>query len=359
MAGVGFDVDGLEVRRAGRLVLRVPSLAIVAGETLAILGPNGAGKSTLLSILAGLQAPTTGSARIGGDSAKLLSARRRVSLLPQDAPLLLGTVEGNVARPLALRGVSGPDRRRRTAAMLERMGLSSLGARHSARLSGGEARRVALARALVTEPEALLLDEPFNGIDDPSRERLVADIRDAVRASGRTLVLVTQRRDEALRLATRLAVIWEGEIKQSGPTEQVLARPADPAIARFLGLENVLKGRVTSRMLDGIVVDVHGVGLHAAFASSASIGPEAWIVFGPEQVELRALDDTSQGSPRNLLPAKVVSVVPREGRVEISLDAGFPVVAVVTRAAVEELGLTPGVRVRAVLKATALHVIPA
>lgn len=359
MAGVGLEVEGLEVRRGSRVVLRVPSFAVVPGEALAILGPNGAGKSTLLSHLAGLECPTSGSTHIGGASATSLRARRRISLLPQDAPLLSGTVENNVARPLALRGVPGPDRCHRVAAMLERMGLSNLAARHATQLSGGEARRVALARALVTEPEALLLDEPFNGVDDPSRELLVADIQNSIRETERTLVLVTQRRDEALRLATRLAVVWDGEIRQSGPIEELLARPADPAIARFLGLENVLKGRVTAQDADGIVVDVRGVRLHVAFTAPTPLSREVWIVFGPEQVVLRVLDDVSRSSPRNLIPAKIVSVVPREGRVEVSLDAGFPVVAVVTRAAVEELGLAPGVSVRAVLKATALHVIPA
>ena len=306
MAGVGLVVEQLEVRRGGRVVLRVPSLTVAPGDAIAILGPNGAGKSTMLSILAGLEHGTTGRGRIGDAVATSLPARRRVSLLPQDAPLLSGTVENNVARPLALRGVPGPDRRRRTAALLERMGLSTLAARPAAQLSGGEARRVALARALVTEPEALLLDEPFNGMDDPSKERLVADIREAARATGRTLVLVTQRRDEALRLANRLVLVWAGEIRQIGPTEEVLARPADPAIASFVGLENVLRGRVIGQTEDGLLVDVHGVQLHASSASSAvTVNHEVWLVFGPESVELRVPGDTLRSSPRNVIPAKI------------------------------------------------------
>jgi len=359
MAGVGLHIEGVEVRRANRLVLRIPSLAIAPGEALAVVGPNGAGKSTLLSVLAGLEHPTTGSARIADGLATLLPARRRVSLLPQDAPLLSGNVQGNVEQPLALRGVAKPERRSRASALLERMGLAHLAKRHAAQLSGGESRRVALARALATEPEALLLDEPFNGIDDPSRELLVADIRASVRATERTLVLVTQRRDEALRLATRLAIVWEGEIRQSGATEEVLARPVDPAVARFLGMENVLKGRVANQTSDGVVVDVHGVRLHVALERPAPMDSEVWIVFSPEHVELRALDDTSRGSPRNIIPAQVVSIRPREGRVEVTLQAGFSLVAAVTRAAVEELALAPGVGVRAVIKATALHVVPA
>ncbi len=358
-AGIGFEIEGLEVTRGARTVLRVPSLSIAPGETLAIVGPNGAGKSTLLSILAGLEAPSRGQVRIGGNAAERLAARRRVALLPQDAPMLAGSVASNIAAPLALRGISRAESLSRASALLERMGLSPLAARQAAQLSGGEARRVALARALVTEPEALLLDEPFNGVDDPARELLVADILASVRLAQRTLILVTQRRDEALRLATRLVVMWNGELRQSGPMQDVLAHPVDPDVARFLGLENVLKGRVTANTADGVVLDVQGVTLHASVARPRPISGELWIVFSPEQVELRALHDASRGSARNLLPATVVSLLPREGRVEVSLDAGFPIVAAVTRAAVDELALAPGVRVRAVLKATALHLVPA
>ncbi len=381
--GIGLRLDGVAHGRAGRPVLDLASLAIAPGESLAIVGPNGAGKSTLLALLAGLEAPSHGAARIGELPATRLEARRRIALMPQDAPLLEGTVAANVERPLALRGVAARERRRRVGALLERMGLGALAGRSGKALSGGEARRVALARALVTEPEALLLDEPFNGVDDPARERLVAEIRAGVRAAGRTLVLVTQRRDEALRLATRLIVLWQGSIRQDGPIEQVLARPTDTDVAHFLGLENVLRGRVVGGG-DGdvAIVDLDGVTVQVALpVPRPALGPEVWVVFGPEQVELRAPEPSSssgaaglggaagsggtsagaRSSPRNVVRARVRSVVPREGRVEVALAAGFAggltIVAAVTRAAVDELRLAPGADVQAVIKATALHVV--
>jgi len=363
-SGIGLRVDGVAHTRAGRDVLDVPALAIAPGEAVAIVGPNGAGKSTLLAILAGLETPARGVARIGELPAARLEARRRVALVPQDAPLLEGTAAANVERPLSLRGVGARERRRRASALLESMGLHRLARRPGKALSGGEARRVALARALVTEPEALLLDEPFNGVDDPARERLVAEIRAGARAAGRTLVLVTQRRDEALRLATRLIVLWQGQVRQDGPIDQVLARPADTSVARFLGLDNVLRARVVGDDADGVIVDLLGVALHAALASPRPpLGPDVWVVFSPEQVELRAPSSAPVGSPRNIVPARVVAVVPREGRVEVTLAAGFAgglsIVAAVTRTAVDELALRPGVEAQVVLKATALHVVPA
>ena len=278
LMAIGLGLDGVAHARAGRPVLDVAALAIAPGEAVAIVGPNGAGKSTMLAILAGLEAPARGAARIGELPATQLAARRRIALLPQDAPLLEGTAAANVERPLALRGVGARERRRRAGALIERMGLGELARRHAKTLSGGEARRVALARALVTEPEALLLDEPFNGVDDPARERLVGEIRAGVRAAERTLVLVTQRRDEALRLATRLIVLWQGAVRQDGPIEEVLARPADTDVARFLGLDNVLKGRVVGDDADGVIVDsarrraARGAAVAAPAAGAGGLG---------------------------------------------------------------------------------------
>ena len=124
--GIGLGLDGVAHTRAGRPVLDIASLAIAPGEAVAIVGPNGAGKSTLLAILAGLEAPARGAARIGGLPATRLEARRRIALVPQDAPLLEGTVAANVERPLALRGIGARERRWRAGVVLESMGLGGL-----------------------------------------------------------------------------------------------------------------------------------------------------------------------------------------------------------------------------------------
>ncbi len=356
--GTALALGGVEVRRGGRLVLRIPSLSVPAGEALAVLGPNGAGKSTLLSILAGIERPAAGSATIGGEAADRLAARRRVALVPQDAPMLAGTVRENVALPLTLRGVASAERHRRAQAALERMGVGGLAGRPAAAVSGGEARRVALARAMVTEPDALLLDEPFAALDPPTRERLLADVA-GLRGAGATLVVVTQSRDEALRLGERWALVWDGEIAQEGAPEAVLAAPRTPAMAAFLGLENVLRGTVAARTADGVVVDLGPARLTAAAADRPAVGRAVWIAIGPERIDVRRAPAGESHSARNVLPARVRSVRPREGRVEIDLDAGIPLIATVTRAAVEELGLSEGTAVEAVIKATACHLIEA
>src|SRR5689334_2808597 len=136
--GLALALDGVVHTRAGRRVLDVAALVIAPGEAVAIVGPNGAGKSTLLAILAGLEAPARGMARIGDSPATRLEARRRIALVPQDAPLLEGTAAANVERPLALRGLGARERGRRAGALLESMGLAELARRHAKSLSGGE-----------------------------------------------------------------------------------------------------------------------------------------------------------------------------------------------------------------------------
>lgn len=353
MSGVGLSVRNLIVERDGRIVLRIPSFEVAAGAAVALHGPNGAGKSTLLGALAGLEASARGDVSIGGVPARGLAARRRVALLPQDAPMLAGTVLENVALPLRLRGAGARERTLRAAERLERHGLAALGPRRASSLSGGEARRVALARALVAGPEALLLDEPFSGVDAPSREALVDDVRAQVREAGITLVVVTQHRDEALRMASRLAVILDGEVAQEGAPEEVFARPASAAVARFVEVGNVVRGRVAG----GGILEIGAVRVQTGDVLPS--GSAAWLVLSPDHVEIRPASNPPGGSARNVLPARVVGLDPREGRVQVRLDAGFPLVAAVTRAAVDELGLAPGVPVLAVFKAMACHLVAA
>jgi molybdopterin-binding protein len=130
-------------------------------------------------------------------------------------------------------------------------------------------------------------------------------------------------------------------------------------VARFLGIENVLRGRLVASTRDGIVVDVKGTELQIAANPLSPDARDAWVIFAPEHVELRGVEQVSRSSSRNVIPAKVISVLPREGRVEVSLEAGFRFTAAVTRSAVDALGLEAGAHVVAAIKATAIHVVPA
>ena len=221
---------------AGDFELCVPSLELRAGEVVALLGLNGAGKSTLLHILAGLLPLERGA---------LDGAHRDHTALVFQHPLLLrGTVRHNVALALWARGLSRRERRLRVDRALERAGVDHLAARPARQLSGGEVRRVALARAFATDPRVLLLDEPFDDLDQAGREALFLDLRRTIAATGMAVALVTHNLRQALPLADRIAVLEAGALRQFGPRGAVLRRPASRSIAPLLGMSNIFPARV-------------------------------------------------------------------------------------------------------------------
>jgi tungstate transport system ATP-binding protein len=232
-----IQVRNLYVRRGGRVVLQVEELDVQAREVLAVVGPNGAGKSTLLLTLARLIRPERGRVLFDGRPAGAESDtahRRRLALVLQEALLLDRSVFDNVAAGLRFRGRPRAEIERRTGLWLERLGVAALGRRRATDLSGGEAQRVSLARALVLEPQLLLLDEPFAALDPPTRLRLLDDLRRMLPDTGTTAIFVTHHLDDARRLAGRMAIVLQGRMRQVGAPDQVLAAPADPEVAAFL-----------------------------------------------------------------------------------------------------------------------------
>lgn len=232
-----IQIRDLLIRRSGLNTLSIDSLDIARGEILTVVGPNGAGKSTLLLALARLLKPSRGDILYSGRSLKQwneLDYRRRISFVFQ-APLLMDmTVEQNVALGLKFRGTPQEATRVRVKRWMEQLGVDSLAKRRAGQLSGGEAQRVSLARALVLEPELLLLDEPFAALDPPTRSRLLDDLTTLLRQDHRTAVFVTHNLNEAAKLSHRIAVIVGGELKQVGTARQIKSNPADDTVAAFL-----------------------------------------------------------------------------------------------------------------------------
>jgi tungstate transport system ATP-binding protein len=227
----------LLVQRNGRDVLKVDSLEIQRGETLAVVGPNGAGKSTLLFALARLVRPARGEIIYEGKSLKQwneLDYRRKISFVFQSPLLMDMTVEQNVALGLKFRGVPKEETRARVGKWMEQLGVNSLAKRRAGQLSGGEAQRVSLARAFVLEPELLLLDEPFSALDPPTRSKLLDDLSTLLKRDRRTALFVTHNLDEAAKLSHRMAVIVMGVLRQVGTARQIKSRPADETVAAFL-----------------------------------------------------------------------------------------------------------------------------
>jgi tungstate transport system ATP-binding protein len=337
-------LTGVRVTHGARAVLDVPALAVPAGETLGVMGPNGAGKSTLLRVLGLLELPSAGTVRFRGEAvtpAQGLAVRRRMASVFQEPLLADTTVFDNAAMGLHFRGVTRAAARPRVQAWLGRFGIAALADRQARTLSGGEAQRVALARALVVEPELLLLDEPFAALDQPTRETLIQDLRGILRADRVTTVLVTHHRGEALALGDRLAVLIGGRILQVGPATQVFQAPDSEEVARFVGLETILAGRVRERRDRRLLVEAEGHALEVVAAGEA--GERVLLALRPEDVRLAPAG--AAPGPVNALAGRVAHVVPAPLHVRVVVDCGMTVVAVVSHRIAADLALVPGMPV--------------
>jgi putative spermidine/putrescine transport system ATP-binding protein len=214
------------------------SIDVAEGELLAILGPSGCGKTTLLRILGGYETPDVGRVRIRGEDVTAFPPERRnLGMVFQSYALFPHmTALENVEFGLKMRGVGKRARRERAQEALRLTGLNGEALRRPAQLSGGEQQRVAVARALVVEPCALLMDEPFANLDRNVRLRLRDELKTLQKRLGLTTIFVTHDQEEALGLADRIAVMNEGRIEQLAPSLELFLQPANPFVRRFLGV---------------------------------------------------------------------------------------------------------------------------
>jgi tungstate transport system ATP-binding protein len=354
-----FEVRDLHVVRGGSLTLSIPSLVVSEGEILVLIGPNGAGKSTLLTALSALLKPARGEIlfrghKIGGEI-PLLQYRRRLAMVLQEPLLFDTTVYNNVASGLKIRGIPREEIEPIVSKTLDRFGIAHLRDRSARTLSGGEARRASIARAFATNPEVLLLDEPFSALDPIMRETLLEDLEHVLRETRTTTIFVTHDRMEALRLATRLGVMNGGEILQTGSPEEVMNHPVNEFVASLVGVENLLHGRVTKKNESFFIASVSGQDIEAM----GPMEPEDPVILciRPEYV---TLSDIASGDPaggRNTFPAKVERITPMGPYQKVQLNCGFPLVAYVANPSFSELSLNKGAEVLASFKTKAVHVI--
>jgi molybdate transport system ATP-binding protein len=343
-----------EVRvRRGALDV-VVDLEIADRQVLAVLGPNGAGKSSLLRVLSGLLQPAAGRTVVDGDQiwddvaagVRLPPHRRALGMVFQDSLLFPHlSVADNVAFGLRTRGTRRADARAAAERWLARVGLEGLGERRPGGLSGGQAQRAALARALVGDPRLLLLDEPLSALDARTRLTVRAELRRHLAEFSGSTVLVTHDPVDALALADRVVVVEDGHVVQAGTPLEVSRAPRTDYVARLVGL-SLLPGTGAGRSvrLDG--------GGEVAVAEETS-GP-VFAAVRPESVALYLA--RPEGSPRNVWPARLAGATPHGATVRCELVGEVPLVADVTAAAFAELGLVPGSQVWATVKASEVAV---
>ena len=325
------------------------------GETVAILGPNGAGKTTLLRALAGLVPIDRGRITLNdvvlddGAGCFVPPERRPIGVVFQDYLLFphLSVIE-NVAFGLRSRGATRAAARRTASTALERVGLADRGDARPRELSGGQAQRIALARAVATEPRLLLLDEPLAALDQTARGAVRRDLRDQLAMFPGVRILVTHDPLDAAALADRLVILEDGRVVQTGSFTDVSARPRSRYVADLVGVN----------LLHGVAHQDHVELASGALLAAPDAGTgTALAVIHPRSVALHRQAPT--GSPRNLSSGHISAVELLGDRVRVSIDGPMPLIAEITPAALAELGLTEGEPVWTAVKATEVTVYPA
>jgi tungstate transport system ATP-binding protein len=355
-----LDIRDLKVARGGVEVLDLPEFFLDEGELVSLVGPNGCGKSSLLLSVMGLIERVSGCivyrGREVGSALKVLEYRRRIAMVFQE-PLLFDTsVFQNVASGLKIRGLSSRIVRSRAIAALERFGLSHLAGRRASTLSGGEARRVSLARAFAIKPDVIFCDEPFVNLDPPTRQVLCEDLEKVIRETGVSSVLVTHDPSESLRLSNRIVVMEEGRIVQNGTPAEVTSAPVNEFIASFVGMETLLEAMVLRNVGGDITVSVSGREIHAV--GSAVAGQKVYCGIRPESVTLVTADPAGGTSARNVFPATIIAIASFGPFLKLNLDCGFRLVSYVTPESFAALRLGIGRNIFVSFKATSVHLIP-
>ena len=339
----------------GEFSVRDVSLEIRSGEYFIILGPTGAGKTVLLETIAGIHTPELGKIILGDKEITATEPRlRNIGMVYQDYMLFPHlTVGDNIAFGLRQRKMSPSEQHALIEEMSSLLEISHLAKRYPGTLSGGEQQRVALARALVLKPEILLLDEPLSALDGRTRERLRMELSRIRKLTGTTIIQITHYFDDVFALADRIAIMREGRIVQVGETSEVFLHPSDTFVAEFLGIGNIIRG--TSAKTGNITqISTHD---GTMFFAASGITGDVVATLHAEDVILSKAPFAS--SARNCLSGTVTEIVPSGSTVQVFLDVGFPLIALLTRESCRELYLEPGSRVYATFKASAVHVIPA
>jgi molybdate/tungstate transport system ATP-binding protein len=336
----------------GEFSLKDVTFSVAEGEYFVILGPTGAGKTLILETIAGFYIPREGHILLNRkDATHIPPEKRNIGFVYQDYSLFPHmTVEENVAFGLKMHRTPKKMVEQRVQEIMETLQINHLKERFPTTLSGGEQQRTALARALVINPTVLLLDEPLSALDPRTRENLRDELKRIHKIHGTTTIHVTHDQTEALALADRIAVIINGKVVQVDESYKVFNEPSSVEVASFVGVENVLKGRILSNKNGVASIDV---GKYKVHVLSNLVEGDVNVFVRPENIILSK--NKSKSSARNVIEGKIIDVTPFGPVFRISIDNGLS--AFVTKQSVEELELKTGETVYASFKATAAHLV--
>ena len=368
-----LEARALSLRYGATLALDRVSFSLEDGETFAVLGPSGCGKTSLLRVIAGLERPQAGEVWLDGRCIDGMPPHRRgFGLMFQEFALFPHLrVAQNVEFGLRMQGLPRADRRRRVKELLALVGLEGYETRRMHELSGGERQRVALARSLAPNPRLLMLDEPIGALDRNLRESLLLELRTLLTQLGQTALYVTHDQEEAFAIADRVLVMEGGRVRQIGRPAEVYQRPANAFVARFIGLPNLLPGRVEAGR-DGRRLVRTAVGTFCAPADSvtgapldAPPGTDLTLLLGNEGVQLQRRDtggdannDANSGAAGlNRFRARVAQRSFRGRTSTFRLDASGRALQFEVENSADHAAIAPGDEVSVTLAAAAVRVL--
>lgn len=315
MANASRDSAFVEFERVQKsydgeiLVVKDLNLSMPKGEFLTMLGPSGSGKTTCLMMLAGFETATHGEIRLDGKPINNIPPHKRgIGMVFQNYALFPHmTVAENLSFPLEVRKIGKSDREDKIKTALDRVQMGDFGGRRPAQLSGGQQQRIALARALVFEPELVLMDEPLGALDKQLRETLQFEITKLAHDLGITTVYVTHDQTEALTMSDRVAVFDDGVIQQLAPPDELYEAPKNSFVAQFIGENNTLEGVVQEISGDRCVVKLdNGEVLDAMPVNVTEAGERTRVSIRPERVEV---NPTGLGENVHTLKAEVLEFI--------------------------------------------------
>ena len=339
----------------GSLAIRDVSFDVKKGQYFVLLGASGVGKTVLLETIAGLNQPRTGHIFLNGEdiTGKKIN-KRNIAMVFQDNTLFPHlNVYDNIAYPLCCKRLSDRQIHERVHTLAEDFAVTALLKRDVKTLSGGESQRICLARALASEPECILLDEPMSSLDVKARPEIRALLRQ-INRNGQTIIHVTHDYTEAVSLGTHIAVMEDGRIAQSGTPQQVFLHPQSEFVANFIGIKNFFKGKLekpdTSASTKIFTCD------KLNFSVLTDSPP------GYGQICIRSEDVTISktripSSARNNFQGTIIDIIPAGIGIEVIVDIGLQIAALITMESVDKLELKCGKNVWVSFKATAIKYI--
>lgn len=355
-----MDITILEAKQLlwkvkDKTIVDVDSFKVLSGEHISLIGPNGSGKSSLVKILAFLQHPTSGEIIFESSRGKSIIDKRREMAIVMQEPLLLNmTVYDNVAYGLKIRKFKG-DIKKQVEYWLEKLNIYHLKKRYPKNLSGGEAQRVSIARALALNPKILFLDEPFTALDAPTKAQLLEELNLLIKQSNITSIFITHDFSEIPFLADKVYVMLEGKIVQKGTIEEIFYRPVNEGVANLVGADNQYNVKIIEKLSSSkYVVAEYNTGIKLIVDVQSNEN------FSSEQV-LKAFirsDDVLLGNgSENCIEGNIEQIIPYGFQYKLVINVGFSISLLISKHRYIELNPRIGGKLLINIKPNNIHLV--